>query len=74
MKFFSIAICFLLIGNFSAKSQGCVAVRQMGGTTPMSSTSSYNLNKGDFQIGAHYRYFHSWRHFVGTEEQPERQE
>jgi hypothetical protein len=24
-------------------------------------------------VGANYRYFHSWRHFVGTEEQPHRQ-
>jgi hypothetical protein len=73
MKFLVIAISFSLACNFSARSQGCVAVRQMGGTTPMSSSSSYNLNKGDFQVGANYRYFHSWRHFVGTEEQPERQ-
>ena len=24
-------------------------------------------------VGANYRFFHSWRHFVGTEEQPQRQ-
>ncbi len=63
------------INNLSA--QGCVAVRQMGGTNAMyssdSSISSYNLNKGDLQVGANYRYFHSWRHFVGDIEQPQRQ-
>ena len=31
------------------------------------------LIKGDIQVGANYRYFHSWRHFVGTDEQPQRQ-
>jgi hypothetical protein len=53
-------------------AQGCVAVRQMGGINPLS-TAGYTLPKGEFQIGGTYRYFHSWRHFVGTEEQHERQ-
>lgn len=53
-------------------AQGCVAVRQMGGQN-LNSASSYNLNSGEFQVGANYRYFHSWRHFVGKEEQPQRQ-
>ncbi|MEA5258023.1 hypothetical protein VB264_09525 [Arcicella aquatica] len=56
-----------------ANAQGCVAVRQMGGINAMSASSSYNLAKGEFQVGANYRYFHSWRHFVGTEEQPQRE-
>ena len=73
MKFFLTAICCSFIISYNANAQGCVAVRQMGGVTPMSSSSSYNLNKGDFQVGANYRYFHSWRHFVGIEEQPQRQ-
>jgi len=60
------------LAKLNLNAQGCVAVRQMGGTGMCSSTS-YNLAKGDFTIGANYRYFHSWRHFVGTEEQPHRQ-
>jgi hypothetical protein len=59
--------------NQNIQAQGCVAVRQMGGLTGLSS-SSYNLAKGEIQVGANYRYFHSFRHFVGTEEQPQRQE
>ncbi|HJW28018.1 MAG TPA: hypothetical protein VJ508_02085, partial [Saprospiraceae bacterium] len=51
---------------------GCVAVRQMGGLN-MHFSSSYNLRKGEFQPGVNYRYFHSFRHYVGTEEQPDRQ-
>jgi hypothetical protein len=62
-----------LVLQQQAQAQGCVAVRQMGGINAMSSSSSYNLGKGEFQVGANYRYFHSWRHFVGTEEQPQRQ-
>jgi hypothetical protein len=61
--------CFV---SSNLNAQGCVAVRQMGGVNPLSS-SGYTLSKGEFQIGTSYRYFHSWRHFVGTEEQHERQ-
>lgn len=59
--------------NLQSAAQGCVAVRQMGGITALGATSTYNLGKGDVQIGTNYRYFHSWRHFVGTAEQPQRQ-
>ena len=73
-KYFYSFICFMLLTSLTqlAMAQGCVAVRQMGGVNPLSS-NSYTLTKGEFQIGASYRYFHSWRHFVGTEEQHERQ-
>jgi len=62
----------LFLGTYQANAQGCVAVRQMGGTGMLYS-NSYNLGKGEFILGAQYRYFHSFRHFVGTEEQYERQ-
>src|SRR6187551_4065678 len=71
--YFSILfILFSATRYFDANAQGCVAVRQMGGINPLSA-SGYTLPKGEFQIGTSYRYFHSFRHFVGTEEQPERQ-
>jgi len=66
-------ILILVVSALSEVSaQGCVAVRQMGGNT-ICATKGYNLPKGEFQVGATYRYFHSWRHFVGSEEQKERQ-
>jgi len=70
---FTIILSFII--NFQSQkinAQGCVAVRPMGGLN-MTLTNSYNLNKGDFQVGGNYRYFHSWRHFIGKEEQPQRQ-
>jgi hypothetical protein len=70
-RIFIIAIV-ALVAHLNVHAQGCVAVRQMGGVG-MCSTNGYNLSKGDFQVGANYRYFHSWRHFVGKEEQPHRQ-
>jgi len=67
----AVAVCYLFQLS-QADAQGCVAVRQMGGTGMLSS-NSYNMEKGQFQLGTNYRYFHSFRHFVGKEEQHERQ-
>ncbi len=72
MKKIFIILLIALTIQYNLNAQGCVAVRQMGGVG-MCSANSYNLMKGDFQVGANYRYFHSWRHFVGKEEQPHRQ-
>ncbi|MES2732120.1 MAG: hypothetical protein V4714_10240, partial [Bacteroidota bacterium] len=71
---FLLCVSLQLVNLSSASAQGCVAVRQMGGVNTMySSKSTYTLPKGEFQVGAGYRYFHSWRHFVGTAEKPFRQ-
>ncbi len=71
-KSYSLLLAFFISGAIHAFSQGCVAVRQMGGLC-LSSSDSYNLHKATFQAGVNYRFFHSWRHYVGTEEQPQRQ-
>lgn len=73
-RFFIILYIAFSFIQVKTSAQGCVAVRQMGGVNALCSPNSlYNLSKGDFQVGMNYRYFHSWRHFVGTEEQPHRQ-
>jgi hypothetical protein len=72
-KFIQISILLLFIFTSAGVfAQGCVAVRAMGGINPLS-TTGYTLPKGHFQIGTNYRYFHSFRHYVGTEEQKQRQ-
>ncbi|MDN3659445.1 hypothetical protein QWZ08_27615 [Ferruginibacter paludis] len=73
ISIFIIALLLTTTIHLQSTAQGCVAVRQMGGLGAMSPSGSYNLSKGDFQAGTNYRYFHSWRHFVGTDEQPQRQ-
>jgi len=73
MKKLIIILIIVIVSQYNVNGQGCVAVRQMGGVS-MCSSNSYNLTKGDLQVGTNYRYFHSWRHFIGKEEQPERQE
>lgn len=58
-----------LLPDNNAYAQGCVAVKNMG---------SHGLNYGDaaaqssWQFSLNYRYFRSFRHFKGTEEQKER--
>lgn len=58
--------------NTAVYGQGCVAVR------PMSCASSEYINtvgitnKGQWQISSSYRYFRSFRHFRGENEEPNR--
>jgi hypothetical protein len=59
---FSILICH---------AQGCVAIRHF--SSCVGTTLENNLlAPGDVQIGSNYRYFKSFRHFRGTEEEPDR--
>jgi hypothetical protein len=55
-----------------ASAQGCVAIRAMGGCGSAAGASLFT--KGQFQVGANYRYFRSFRHFRGDVEEHERLE
>lgn len=52
-------------------AQGCVAIRHFSCSIGNELESNL-LGKGDFQVGMNYRYFKSFRHFKGTEEEPDR--
>lgn len=52
-------------------SQGCVAIRHFSCSMGHELESNL-LAEGDFQLGMNYRYFRSFRHFKGTEEEPDR--
>lgn len=53
------------------QAQGCVAIRHFSSCVG-SSLESNLLHPGDLQLGINYRYFKSFRHFRGTEEEPDR--
>lgn len=54
-----------------ASAQGCVAIRHF--SSCVGNTLENNLlGPGDIQMGSNYRYFKSFRHFRGTEEEPDR--
>src|ERR1700709_2818256 len=68
-KIFIILITVLSIA-FSSQNifaQGCVAIRSTGGYCSMQHADS-----SKWQLSINNRYFKSFRHFVGTEEQKQR--
>lgn len=67
-----IAFCSILLVAQQARSQGCVAIRSTGAvcTKPDAMADGHQ----GWQLNTSYRYFRSFRHFVGTEEQKERLE
>lgn len=64
-------IITLTVAGTSLQAQGCVAIRHFSSCVG-SSLESNLLNPGDLQLGINYRYFKSFRHFRGTEEEPDR--
>lgn len=64
-------IAISCLGIHSARSQGCVAIRHFSSCVGNTLESNL-LGPGDIQIGSNYRYFKSFRHFRGTEEEPDR--
>lgn len=67
--FFLLIPIFILPQTISA--QGCVAIRHFSCNIGNELENNL-LGEGDFQVGMNYRYFKSFRHFKGTEEEPDR--
>lgn len=66
--------CILFALSFkpsTLNAQGCVAIRHFSSCVGNSLENNL-LGKGDLQIGMNYRYFKSFRHFRGTEEEADR--
>lgn len=53
-------------------SQGCVAIRSTGGMTNMTAHPDSTASDGGWLFTANNRYFKSFRHYKGKEEQKER--
>jgi hypothetical protein len=70
-SFYTLACVAILTLSFSNKAaaQGCVAVRNI-----MSGASGLSNEPKSWQFSANYRYFHSYKHFVGTDHQEHREE
>src|SRR5690349_16901667 len=65
------SVLYLLLA-YQAKSQGCVAIRSTGGFCTRDQAMQHDDN--NWMLSVSNRYFKSFRHFVGTEEQKERLE
>jgi len=59
--------------SMAAFAQGCIAVRSMATANGNPSGSAF-LKAGDFQFSTNFRKLHSYKHFVGKVEQPQRVE
>lgn len=70
MKQLLLIIIIVVTTHCAALSQGCVAIRGGGSSCSKMTAES---SKG-WRLGTSYRYFRSFRHFVGTEEQKQRKE
>jgi hypothetical protein len=68
--FMSVALLLVMTGE--AFSQGCVAIRGTGGAACMRPLQ--NSDSSGWLLNINNRYFESYKHFVGTEEQYEREE
>lgn len=72
MKKIVIASVLYLLLTHQAQSQGCVAIRSTGGFCTRDQALQHDNN--NWMLSVSNRYFKSFRHFVGTEEQKQRQE
>jgi hypothetical protein len=73
MKKYLIILLIISFAAADAVAQGCVAIRSTGAVCTRQDAEHANTAKS-WQINTSYRYFKSFRHFVGTEEQKERME
>lgn len=75
MKAILTIIFVVLISSSNAFSQGCVAIRSTGGMCSMTGHhSDSSANSAGWIFSNNHRYFKSFRHFKGSEEQAERVE
>ncbi len=68
-----IGLSIFFIDNTNLQAQGCIAVRHMSCAAPGTSNADlFKQNQGHWQFTSSYRYFKSFRHFVGDVEQEQR--
>ena len=70
---YSLALLFIFLTCYALDSsaQGCVAVRNMASWS-LGAADSVQMNAWQFSLN--YRYFRSYKHFKGSDEQEERVE
>lgn len=67
---FLITLSLFLVLQVNGFAQGCIAVRPMGTASSFAQFKQQSHSK--LQVTMNYRYLHSYKHFVGTEEQTQR--
>ena len=62
-------ILFFVINHTEAFAQGCVAIRSTGGVCTMAEHPDSSVKSGAWLFNSNSRYYKSFRHFVGKQEQ-----
>src|ERR1700759_5439891 len=65
---------FILINQTNVLAQGCVAIRSTGGLCTMDEHPDSALKNGSWLFNSNTRYYKSFRHFIGKQDQLERLE
>ncbi|WPP51450.1 transporter [Catalinimonas niigatensis] len=74
-KYLSILFTLFVVSIFTTQNlyaQGCVAIRHFSTCNAVNDGSNVAFQDGQWQIGAAYRYYKSFRHFKGTHEEADR--
>lgn len=74
MKSLLAILIFSFAFYMNASAQGCVAIRSVGGMCTMDHDAQSDSSAKKWIFNSNSRYFHSYKHFVGEEEQKQRQE
>ncbi len=67
-----IAFFYLLLNHTNVFAQGCVAIRSTGGVCTMGEHPDSIIKGGAWLFNSNTRYYKSFRHFVGKQEQYQR--
>ena len=71
-KLLFIAFFILSINQSNVFAQGCVAIRSTGGVCTMDEHPDTALKNGSWLFNSNTRYYKSFRHFIGKQEQFQR--
>ena len=72
LKFLSVSAVLILLNYSNVFAQGCVAIRSTGGLCTMDEHPDSSVKQGAWLFNSNTRYYKSFRHFVGKQEQFQR--
>jgi hypothetical protein len=74
MRLILLSFVLAIVVNYNASAQGCVAIRSTGGFCTAEQSEKAGINQSGWFFNSNVRYFKSFRHFSGSEEQKHRVE
>src|SRR6201996_4331505 len=72
LQFLCFSLLCILFSNSNVFAQGCVAIRSTGGVCTMGEHPDSSITSGAWLFNSNTRYYKSFRHFIGKQEQFQR--